>query len=150
MLQKYNYLLNHNKNYLKLFAPFHKRTYTIINSKRKYHLVGFKCPLSSATTPMIRSMVLGDSSSFDFTTITLVKLPILLVLYLTFILAVALGSIGSLGHSGITQPHEENAEMISSGAFPLFANLKTCSPLLPCTIVSKLKTVSSNMILGAR
>ena len=102
----------------------------------------------SITTPLIRRMVFGDSGSFDFTTITLVKCPVLLVLYFTLISPWPFGEIGSLGHSGTTHPHDEKAELMTSGTVPWLLKWNTCVPSPFWAMVSKLKTVSSNTIFG--
>ena len=96
----------------------------------------------SMTTPLMRSTVFGASASLVFTTTTLVNGPAFPVLYLTLTLPLSFGASGSLGHSGTTQPHDENAEVMSSGASPSLAKKKTCSALPFCMIVSKLNTVS--------
>ena len=72
----------------------------------------------SITTPLIRRMVFGEAESFDFTTMTLVKCPVLLVLYFTLMSLSPFGGMGSFGHSGTTQPHDEKAELMTSGAGP--------------------------------
>lgn len=70
------------------------------------------------TMPLMRSTDLGEDVSFDFTTTTLVNRPIFPVLYFTSISPPPFGGIGSFGHRGTTQPHDEKAEVTTSGAEP--------------------------------
>src|SRR5687768_11697698 len=91
----------------------------------------------------------GAFTALDCTVITLFCWPILPALLKTALIVPLLpGAIGSFGHSGVVQPQVTSTCLITSGALPVFLNLKTCSTMSPCLMLPKSCFVSAKVITG--
>ena len=78
---------------------------------------------------------MGFADELEYTVIDLLIVPILFVLYFTFITPVFFFFIGSFGQLGTVQPHELFTLVNIKSALPLFLNTNSQVPSPPFFIV---------------